>query len=241
MNKKNTLMRVALCYDQLTTFGGAERLFYELAELYPQADIFALTIYQDHLDRLHGRTIQVSWLNKIPFLRTRYKFFPLFAQLIWERFNFRHYDLVITITTSSAKSIMVAPETLHVCYCLTPTRYLWSHYHSYLEFRHHGLISSVVNLIHRVLATNYRMRDFYSAQRPDQFIAISAEVARRIQHYYRREAPIVYPPVSYLNETKSADLQVDTSYFLVVSRLVPISGLISLLKRFLNLVGLWWW
>ena len=47
--------------------------------------------------------------------------------------NGSNYDLVVSVTSESAKGIITKPGTKHICYCLTPTRYLWSGYDTYFS------------------------------------------------------------------------------------------------------------
>ena len=106
-------------------------------------------------------------------------------------------------------------ETLHICYCLTPTRYVWD-LEAYLDREQFG---RGVRAAARLVAKLYRRWDYAAAQRVGQFIAISTEVQARIQRIYGRESTIVYPPVEVTARFAPSDVTDD--YFLVVSRLVP--------------------
>lgn len=151
-----------------------------------------------------------------------------FMPLAFESFDFSEYDLVISVTSEAAKGIITGPETLHICYCLTPTRYLWSGYNEYLG-------NSVRGRLSEPIVAYLRKWDRIAAQRPDVMIAISQNVADRIKRYYGREAEVVYPPV----EVPRACLrrQVSREYFLVVSRLVPYKK-VDLAVRAFNELGL---
>ena len=35
--------------------------------------------------------------------------------------------------SSFAKGVITSPDTLHICYCHTPTRYVWSDTHQYIN------------------------------------------------------------------------------------------------------------
>ena len=146
--------------------------------------------------------------------------------IAFESFKFDGYELVISLTSEAAKGIITKPGTLHICYCLTPTRYLWSGYDEYFSNKSLKFLSKpIVNAL--------RFWDKKAAQRPDAFIAISKEVQKRIKKYYGRESELVYPPVSLKNviariKGTKQSLQKDrhaslamtrNGYFLVVSRL----------------------
>ena len=72
-------------------------------------------------------------------------------------------------------------------------------------------------LVLRATVPRLRAWDYASAARVDQFIANSENVRRRIWKTYRREADVVYPPVTVeiLRYAASED------YYLIVSELVP--------------------
>ncbi|MBI2007410.1 MAG: glycosyltransferase [Candidatus Blackburnbacteria bacterium] len=142
----------------------------------------------------------------------------------FESFNFSEYDVVISVTSEAAKGIITFPRTLHICYCLTPTRYLWSGYKEYLGKSARGRLAGPI-------VSYLRKWDRIAAQRPDVMVGISKNVAARIKRYYGREAKVIYPPVE-LQSTKSQapnfkQVQntkykiLNSGYFLVVSRLVP--------------------
>ncbi len=65
-----------------------------------------------------------------------------------------------------------------------------------------------------------RIWDRQASDRVDEFVAISKTVQSRIKKYYRRNAKIVYPPLTMSNivRPKSVD---NPGYYLIVSRLFP--------------------
>src|ERR1035437_5621342 len=108
--------------------------------------------------------------------------------MAFESFNFNDYDLVISVTSEAAKGIITKPETKHICYCLTPTRYLWSSYKDYFK-------NPLLKLLTKPIVSYLRSWDKIAAQRPDELIAISTEVQNRIRKYYSRDSKIIYPPL----------------------------------------------
>jgi len=212
-------MKVAICYDRVNKFGGAERVLQALHEMFPDAPLYTLTYSPEGARWAEGWDIRTSFLQKIPIISKRHELFPPLASLAWEQFRFDEFDLVISVTSAEAKSILVPPHTKHVCYCLTPTRYYWSGYYDYVKEPGFGKLNWLVRTLFPLWACSLRVYDFFHAQRPDVMVGISDEVCRRIKKYYRREAIKVYPPV----EVKSLDEKSPQKkkYFLVVSRLVP--------------------
>ena len=82
---------------------------------------------------LLGKGIHTTFLNRIPLIRNRPKLVPFLRTYAFESLDLSGYDIVISSTSAEAKGIITQPETLHVCYCHTPTRYYWSHSHEYLK------------------------------------------------------------------------------------------------------------
>jgi glycosyltransferase involved in cell wall biosynthesis len=72
-------------------------------------------------------------------------------------------------------------------------RYLWELYPAY---RNEWTRSKLKRAFMTPLAHYLRLWDFASAARVDQFIANSENVQRRIEKTYRRDATVIYPPVS---------------------------------------------
>ena len=212
-------MRVCLVYDRLNKIGGAEQVLVAFHNLYPDADWY--TSFWDPPKAPFSRDWRV---HSFPLLRQHHEWFPWLMPFIFESYDFTQYDLVISIGSAEAKGIITRPNTLHLHYCLTPTRYLYSHAHEYLT-----------NWLYRSLAHWLRKWDLVASTRPDVMIAISTQVKNRIKKYYNRDSEIIFPPV----DTKRFSVTVSlchsyTNYFLVVSRLVPYKK-IDVLIRAANL------
>ncbi|MFH0863623.1 MAG: glycosyltransferase [Candidatus Gottesmanbacteria bacterium] len=212
-------MRVAIVYDRVNKWGGAERILLALHEIYPDAPLFT-AVYNPTTTSWAKVFPQVitSFLQKFPFARNHHEWYSFLMPLAFESFNFNKYDLVISVTSEAAKGIITQPKTIHICYCLTPTRYLWQSYNDYFNNIFLRIISlPIINML--------RKWDQIAAQRPDYFIAISQNVADRIKKYYQREATVIYPPANLgFSEGKKDTISYTLDpkpYFLVVSRLVP--------------------
>jgi glycosyltransferase involved in cell wall biosynthesis len=164
---------------------------------------------------LDDAEIRESFLRYMPGGRTRYQWYLPWMPLATERHNLHDFNVVLSSTSAFAKGVLTRPDTLHISYCHTPTRYLWTDTHEYIaELRHNKLVKMMLPpLIHRL-----RMWDKMSVDRVDHFIANSDTVRGRIQKYYRRESDIVYPPV---DTAKFAVAENIGDYFLSGGRLVP--------------------
>jgi len=209
-------LKVALIHDWLTGMRGGEKCLEIFCELFPQADLFTLLYLKGTLSLvIEQMSIHTSFIQKLPFLKKRYRhYLPLFPTAI-EQFDLRDYDLVLSTSHCVAKGVVVHPGTLHVCYCHTPMRYVWSMYHDYFGADQIGGLQKLII----AFSTNYlRLWDVASANRVDHFIANSHNVRQRIEKYYQRSATVIYPPVD-ISITSLAEESDD--YYLVVSALVP--------------------
>ncbi|MBI4999283.1 glycosyltransferase [Candidatus Gottesmanbacteria bacterium] len=231
-------MKVALVYDRVNKIGGAERVLLALHEIYPDAPLYT-AVYNPKgapWAKVFPKVIP-SFLEKFPFAKSHHEIYPWLMPLAFESFNFDEYDLVISVTSEAAKGIITKPKTYHLCYCLTPTRYLWQSYWEYFK-------NPFWRVITKPLVVRLRLWDQIASSRPDTYIAISQNVAQRIKKYYRREAEVIYPPVDLKKfAPKLYTLhpnpysQKSSAYFLVVSRLVPYKRIDIAIKAF-NKLGL---
>jgi len=114
-------MKVALIYDRINKFGGAERVLLALHEIYPHAPLY--TAVYDAKGASWAKDFQVipSFLQKFPLAKKHHEIYPWLTPLAFESFNFDSFDVIISITSAEAKGIITKPSTLHICYCLTPT------------------------------------------------------------------------------------------------------------------------
>ena len=183
-------MKVALVHYWLVTMRGGEKVLEALGEVYPQADIFTHVYDPDAVSgALRAHRIKTTFVQKLPGARRLYKNY-LLMPLALEQLDLKAYDLVISSESGPAKGVITRPDTLHVCYCHTPMRYLWDLYDVYRKEA--NLVQWAVM---PVLTHFLRQWDGSSAGRVDRFIANSHTVKNRIARSYRRDADVIYPPV----------------------------------------------
>lgn len=209
-------MKVALVHDYLNQAGGAEKVLKILQEIFPVAPIFTLLYDENKLGHIFPvNKVKPSFIQRLPFGRTKYKWFLMAMPAAIENFNLSDYDLVISSASAFAKGVVTRPETLHLCYCHTPTRYLWSDTHSYIEeLSYNRLIKKFLPYF----LTRLRLWDRLAADRPDHFIANSQTVQKRIKKYYNRESDLIHPPVETAKFKIAGQLG---NYYLIGGRLVP--------------------
>lgn len=217
-------MKVALVHDYLNEFGGAERVLMALSEMYPEAPIYTAFYIEDSLayQRFKDKDVRPSWAQKVPFFKEKlHSPLRFLAPLIWESFDLDEYDLVISSASwYITKGILTRPETLHICYCHTPPRYLYG-YQTAMDWQKHWLIRQYARLINPGL----RKYDYLAAQRVDEFVANSENTKKRIEKFYRRESRVIYPPIELSRRTPGSSDQGKKDYYLVIARLVGGKGL----------------
>jgi len=207
-------MKVALVYDRVNKFGGAERVLLALHRIFPEAPLYTLVYDSNGSKWAKVFNVNPTFLNNIPPLRSKHELLSPIAPMAFETLDFSNFDLVISVTSSDAKSVITKPHTLHVCYCLTPTRYFWSGEKEYGR-------DPKMKYLPKMIKNYLRTVDLLTSKRPDEYIAISNEVKNRISRYYNRDSVVIYPPIEDLFfRTKPTSLH-RRKYYLVVSRLVP--------------------
>jgi len=222
-------MKIALVHDQLSEFGGSERVLVVLKEIFPNADVFTLVYNPEklgpHKEIIKKWKIKTSWFDKIPILRHFYSPFRFLTPFIWESFNFSKYDLVISSSGSwMSKGIKTKKPTIHISYVHHPPRYLYG-YETAIEWKKYLPVRIYAYIVNHFL----RIWDFYSSQRPDYLIANSKETQLRIKRFYHRDSVVIYPPVN-IPKTLHVTRYTLHNYYITVSRLAKAKHIDILIK-----------
>jgi glycosyltransferase involved in cell wall biosynthesis len=201
-------MRVALVHDDLVQWGGAERVLVAISEVFPEAPIYTSLFNEENKflrESFKDKKVITSFMQKIPGWKNLYKALLPIYPLAFEKFDFTGYDLVISQTTRFAKAIITKPETLHVCYCHTPPRFLW-----------HFSKEKTAKLLTPLL-TYLRYYDQVTAHRVDKWLAGSENARNRINKIYRSDAKTLLP---FIDTDQFKDYKsFDGGYYLIVARL----------------------
>ncbi|MFK7779559.1 MAG: glycosyltransferase [Candidatus Gracilibacteria bacterium] len=210
--------KIAIVCDWIKDWGGAEIVLEQLLETFPNADIFTSVFWQQENPVFKGRKITTSFIQKIPFLNKSHKLALTLRPLAFESFDLSEYDIVLSSTSAESKGIITKPDTLQICYCHTPTRYFWSHYHEYLKMMEFGIFNPLGKWLMPKIVHKLRQWDFVAAQRPDFFIANSKNTQARIKKYYGRTSEVIYPCI----DTEKFELQIKKKdFYLYVGRCIP--------------------
>jgi len=228
-------MKVALIHDHLAQDGGAEKVLKVFSDMFPDAPIYTL-LYEDKqvTKYFKDRHIETSIIQKLPGGVKHYQWYLMFMPMAVEFFDLSEYDMVISDTSSFAKGVITKPDCLHICYCHTPTRYLWSDTHQYInELKYNKWFKKIIGMV----LCNIRAWDRLAADRVDVFIANSKTVQDRIVKYYRRNSTVIYPPVE-TDKFSILDLsnqKNEEKYFLAGCRLAPYKRIDLVIEAFKNL------
>lgn len=220
-------MKIALLHDYLNQAGGAERVLLALSEIFPDAPIYTLVHNPKRLSGFDNKNIKTSFLQKIPGAKSRIRWFlPLMPTAV-EQLDLNDYDVVLSSSSGLIKGVITHPHTLHICFCYTPTRYLWSDAHTY----HREISDSkFVRPILPYYLNKLRKWDYLAAQRVDHYISQSQFIADRIKNYYNRDSSaIIHPPTDTENYYTSKQIG---NYYLIISRLKPYKKVDLAVKAF---------
>jgi glycosyltransferase involved in cell wall biosynthesis len=187
-------VKVAIVCDWLTGIGGAERVVLELHRLYPEAPIYTSQYDPNKINWFEDADVRTTWLQKLP--TSLKKFLPLLRAWTFSRLDLSEYDLVLTSSGAEAKGVKTGPNTLHICYCHSPTHYYWIRHDEYLD--HPGFpfgLNWIARLSLKLLVGPLKQWDRHAAKQPDYLIANSAHTQAMIKRYYQRDSDIIFPPV----------------------------------------------
>lgn len=226
--KKIDELNIAIIYDRVNKIGGAEKVLMALHEMFPKAPLYTSVYSHKHVPwaKVFPK-IYTSFIQKIPYANTLHELFGWLMPIAFEQFDFSYYDLVISVTSEAAKGIITKEKTLHVCYVLTPTRYLWSHFDLYFK-------NPLLRFVSAPVVKYLKIWEKMSSRRPDFLISISTAVKNRIKHFYDLNSEIIFPPVDIdaarinIHKRKKAAHK----YFLYVGRLVPYKRVDLLVETF---------
>jgi len=222
-------MRIAAVHEWLVNYAGSERVLEQMLTCFPQSDLFAVMDFlgEGERDFLLGKQAKTSFIQKMPFAKTKFRQYLPLMPLAVEQLDVSGYDVVLSSAHAVAKGVLTGPDQLHICYVHSPIRYAWDLQHQYLH--ESGLAHGLKSWLARALLHYIRQWDMRTANGVDYFIANSQFIARRIWKVYRRESVVIYPPVD-VEAFSFSDQKQD--YYLAASRLVPYKKMDLIVEAF---------
>ncbi len=210
-------MKIAIVHDWLTGMRGGEKCLEVFCKLYPSADLYSLLHIPGKVSPvIESHPIHTSFIQNLPFVESKYRYYLPLMPMAIESFDFTGYDLILSSSHCVAKSVKHGPETLHICYCHTPMRYIWDQFDQYFSRETSGFIPATVM---RILRPWLQRWDARTSRRVDHFIANSSHVQKRIKKHYGQEATVIHPPVDAGLFTPDSMAKGD--YFLIVAAFAP--------------------
>ena len=209
-------MRVALVHDWLNGMRGGEHVLESIADLFPEAEIFTLFCDPEKIsEKIKSHKITTSFIQNLPLRKSRYRhYLPFFPRAI-ERFNFDGFDIVISTSHCVAKGAVTGQNTLHICYCFSPMRYVWDRFDDYFP---KDKINPIRYRFISFVAKRLRKWDKRTSDRVDLFIADSNFVKRRIKSFYGRPSEVIFPPVDI--DFFTPDSSPEYGYYLLAGAMV---------------------
>jgi glycosyltransferase involved in cell wall biosynthesis len=219
---------VALVHDFLVDVRGAERVFLELCDMWPDADVFTTVYDQVGTEgRFANRPVQTSFLQRLhPSARTFRALLPLYPAAI-ESFDLDRYELVISSSSAWAHAVLCDERSVHVSYCHNPFRYAWNDRQRTLSRRRNPISRAFL----RSTLRKWRQWDWIAAQRTNRYVANSRTTQARVRAYFGRDCAIVYPPV----DTERFSPGAVGSHYALVSELMPHKDIDVAVEAFNNL------
>ena len=228
------LMKIAIIHDWLTGMRGGEKCLEVICKLYPDADLFTLLHIPGKVSpEIESHPIHTSFIQNLPFAKSKYRYYLPLMPFAIETFDLNEYDLILSSSHCVAKSVKPGPNSLHICYCHTPMRYIWDQFNQYFGRGKSSWLSATVMKLLRPWLQRW---DVKTSRRVNYFIANSLHVKKRIKKYYGKEATIIHPPVD--TELFTPDNTANKEdYFLIVSAFAPYKRLDLAVEAF-NQMGL---
>lgn len=218
--------KIAIAHEFLTQFGGAEKTLEAIAEIFTEAPIF--TAKYDSKSMPKSITEREIIYPKGLFGGITEKLFFLFRMpTIFENFDFREYDIIVSSGTTWNKGILTKPEQLHITYIHTPPRFLYKYSQETTKWQ-----KPLFKPFYSYLVNFIRLWDYVAAQRPDYLVTNSENTRKRIQKFYGRDAKVIYPPVETNFQKEDGLKKAETPYFLAVGRLSKYKNFDLLIKAF---------
>ncbi len=197
--------KIAIFYDWLNQWGGAEQVLLDIIHLYPNADIFTLVHDKKNTSWLpKNLNIKTSFINNLPFSKNNPIIYTPLYLLALRLFKFNKYNIVISTTSTVGHYLKVPKKSLFVCYFHNINRYL---YNTPSQF---NFLNPLLNL--------YKTIDKKYSKNPNLIICNSNTVKDRILNNYNIKAQVINPAID--TDFFTLNTKPRKNYFLVISRLV---------------------
>ena len=210
-------MKIAVIADWLTNQGGAENVVLDIMQAFPDADLYTSIYNEKKLPQFAKYKPQTSFINSLPFAKNKHQLYLGLMPYAFESFDFSQYDIVISSSFACSKGILTKVETMHVCYCHTPMRYVWG---DYIDFIKRYRLPRVLKFLAKPILHKLRMWDFLASKRVDYWIANSSYIQKRIKKFYKEDSQVLNPSREEAMQTQTEIPTLkNKSFYLAIGRL----------------------
>lgn len=200
--------KIAVVAEWLTWRGGGESVLDEILNIFPEATLFTTVYNEKNLPEYKKFKPKTSFLQKVPIVNKKHQALPPLLLKAISSLDLTGYDLIISLSSAIGKGITKPKESIHVCYCHTPMRYVWQT----------DIDDRLIRIPFGRFFINYlKAWDLKTNKSVDYFIANSQNTADKIKLFYHRDSSIIHPPVELERPLQRAK----TGFYLCLSRLVP--------------------
>ncbi|MCF2949894.1 glycosyltransferase [Paraglaciecola aquimarina] len=222
---------VGIVHDWLPLLGGAEKVVQQFVSAFPESEIYTLFNFLSEEDTafLNAKKINVSKLNKLPFVERYYRNMLLMCTRHIEQFDVSKHDIVLSSSAALAKGVLTSVDQPHISYIHSPARYAWDLSHEYINDIQ-GRFTFLKREIAKELIYRFRAWDARSINTVDTILANSNFIQRRIYKVYKRKSKVIYPPVNIDKFSLNTDTR--ENYYVTASRLVAYKKIDLIVKAF---------
>ena len=154
-----------------------------------------------------------------------------------EELDFSNYDIIIASSSAFAHGAISKPESTFFVYYHAPARYLWDRTNEYKNDI--GWNKWIKSFIINKLFLHLRQWDFFASKRSDIQVANSATTQKRIQKFFKKNIPVIYPPIETERFNKNIKQHTSTpfhsqKYYIILSALSEFKKIDIAIKAFKN-------
>jgi glycosyltransferase involved in cell wall biosynthesis len=207
------MSRIALFQDYLAQNGGAERVTEAIHRTLPEAELYTTMEVPERISPyLRHLNAKTTWMQALPAKGKLYRHYFLLYPFAIESAHLEQYDLIVSSCCGYAKGIKRGKNSVHVCYCHNPMRWVWR----FPEYVAREKFNPLMMRLLQMTVLGLKKWEIRAALRPDYFIANSHIVANRLKHAFGVEATVIEPPIDTSRFWISRQ---NGDYYLILSRL----------------------
>ena len=161
-------MKLAIVHDWLNQKGGAEDVLETLMAMYAKSPLYTSIFWEEEMPITWREwDMHKLWTDRLPLIHQKHQAFLPFYPLAWGSLDLSQYDVILSNKSGFCHGLQADDSTLHICYCLAPTRYVWQ----YNEYMARENVPMFIRSAVRPFIQSLKGWDYRAAQRVDKFIA----------------------------------------------------------------------